>query len=187
MPPIFYINRCRIGETIVANPKTTLTDNKNFLQPTGFKISIDRTKYGNLEYFCNNVVHPGATVGSVEIPIPRLSGLPIAGDKIQFPELSVDVLLDEDMKSYQEMQDWMERLVEKDDFDMVSSQARESNHTSDITLTILSSHNNKNVQIRYADCFPTQLGSITLQSNTSAVEYPTFNISFRFTSYEFIT
>ena len=82
----------------MANPKTTLTDNKNFLQPTGFKISIDRTKYGNLEYFCNNVVHPGATVGSVEIPIPRLSGLPIAGDKIQFPELSVDVLLDEDMK-----------------------------------------------------------------------------------------
>ena len=32
-----------------------LTTNLNYLQPTGFKLLIDRVKYPNLEYFCQGV------------------------------------------------------------------------------------------------------------------------------------
>ena len=35
-----------------------LTSNINYLQPTGFRISIDRKRYPNLEYFCQQVIHP---------------------------------------------------------------------------------------------------------------------------------
>ena len=36
----------------------TLTDNKNYLQPTGFSVSIDRKNYPNLQYFAQSITHP---------------------------------------------------------------------------------------------------------------------------------
>ena len=49
-----------------------LTDNKNLLQPTGFRVIVERENYGNLEFFAQAVSHPGATVSAVEIPTPYL-------------------------------------------------------------------------------------------------------------------
>ena len=37
-----------------------LTTNKNYLQPTGFRVIISRQNYPNLEYFAQGVTHPGA-------------------------------------------------------------------------------------------------------------------------------
>lgn len=161
----------------------SLTTNKNYLQPTGFKFIISRTNYSNLEYFAQSVTHPGASVNPIELPVSRVTSVPLAGDKISYGELSLDVILDEDMESYKEMQSWLERIVNDGQVNSTGSNTKIPTY-ADITLLILSSHNNKNVQIKYNDCLPTNLGSVQLSSNVSDISYPTFTVSFRYSSFE---
>ena len=61
-----------------------LTSNVNYLQPTGFKILIDRTRYPNLEFFAQSVSHPSVNATPVELPGKRITTLPLAGDKLTF-------------------------------------------------------------------------------------------------------
>jgi hypothetical protein len=159
-----------------------LTTNKNYLQPTGFKFVIDRRNYPNLEFFAQSVTHPGASVSPLELNVPRVSSIAFAGDKITYSSLTLEVILDEDMESYQEFQNWLERTV--NDSQNNSTIDTTPSTSADISLLIMSSHNNKNKQIRYKDCVPTEIGAFTLASNTGDVSYPTFSVTFRFTTFE---
>lgn len=159
-----------------------LTTNRNYLQPTGFKFIIERTNYPNLEYFAQSIVHPGASVQPLELPNPRIVGIPLAGDKINYGEMSAEIILDEDMNSYKEMQSWLERII-ADGHVEDSFQGNKIPTASDITVLVLSSHNNSNVEIKYNDCIPTNLSSITLASNVQDVAFLTFTVSFRFASF----
>ena len=80
-----------------------LTENFNYLQPTSFKLVLDRRNYPNLEFFCQSITHPGMILNPVELGIPRLSGIPIAGESLTFNELSTNIILDENMQGYGEM------------------------------------------------------------------------------------
>lgn len=164
-----------------------LTTNKNFLQPTGFTISVDRTNCPNFQYFIQSVNHPGADVAATELPYRNITSIPLAGDKITYGSLSLDVIVDEDMNSYKEMQEWLEYIVNTGH--VTKSQAVQSNQRStygDITLNIMSSHNNKVRQIKYFDVIPTSIGSIQLAATAGGVEYITFSAEFRFTQFELV-
>src|SRR6056300_637948 len=117
-----------------------LTTNRNYLQPTGFKFIVNRQNYSNLEYFAQSLVHPGASVSPVELPTSRVTRVPLAGDKINYGEMSVDIILDEDMTSYKEMQAWLERII--NDGHVEDSFGSKEPTASDITVLIMSSHNN---------------------------------------------
>ena len=162
-----------------------LTTNLNYLQPTGFKVVIDRTKYPNMEYFVQSVSHPGATLAPVELPVRRITSVPLAGDKMTFSEVNFTIILDENMTSYTEMFDWMSRIVNDG---QVSSLDRGSKVPTyaDITLHVLSSHNNTVKKIKYNDCVPTSLGNIEFTSTTGDVTYLTFDCSFRFSQFAII-
>jgi hypothetical protein len=160
----------------------SLTTNKNFLQPTGFTFVINRKNYPNLEFFAQSVTHPGASVNPLELPINRITSVPLAGDKITYGQLTLDVMLDEDMTSYKEMQNWLERIV--NDGHVPEDKGGKISTYADITLIILTSHNNANRSIRYKDCVPVDIGNILLSSNASDVTYPTFSVGFRFSSFE---
>jgi len=155
----------------------TLSLNKNFLQPTGFKVKIDRERCPNMEYFAQGITHPGSSVNSVELPIPQLSNLPFAGDKINYSDLTISLILDEDMTAYKEMQTWLE--------DALLTRGNE-NPEADITLHILTSHNNGNVQINYKDCVPTNVGPIEFISTSGDTTYLTYDVTFRFSRFEII-
>ena len=159
-----------------------LTDNKNYLQPTGFKFIIQSDEYANLEYFAQSISHPGASVAPVELPTSRITRVPFAGDKMNFGEMSVDIILDEDMSAYKEMQKWLERMVNDGHvpFDTAAKKAT----AADIRVIILTSHNNSGVTIHYKDCVPTSIGQVQLSSNVADVTYTTFNVSFRFSEFE---
>ena len=86
-----------------------LTDNFNYLQPTSFKLVIDRKNFPNLEFFCQQVTHPGLIIPAAEVPVRRMQSIPFPGESLTINELSCDILLDEDMKSYTEMYNWVRR------------------------------------------------------------------------------
>ena len=161
-----------------------LTSNQNFLQPTGYKMQVDRDNYPNLEFFVQSVVHPSVSNPSVEVPYRR-STLHAAGDKLVYDEITFEIILDEDMHAYTEMHDWLKRLVEE----QVQGQHRrgiKTPTTADISLTLLSSHNNTTKRFVYRDCLPTTLGSVTMTSNTTDVAFITVPVSFTFSYFDIV-
>ena len=162
-----------------------LTTNLNYLQPTGFKVSIDRAKYPNMEYFVQSVSHPGANVAPLELPIRRITSVPLAGDKMTFSEVNFSIILDENMTSYSEMFEWLTRIVNDGHVSALERQDKVPTY-ADITLHVLSSHNNGIKKIKYNDCVPTSLGNIEFTSTAGDVNYLTFDASFRFSQFEIL-
>ena len=171
----------------------TLTENFNYLQPTSFKLVIDRRNYPNLEFFCQTVTHPGMIMSSVELPYQKVAGIPFPGDKLTFNEMTAQILLDENLESYNEMFAWMRRLLDTDMGPRNRRSAQGQGNTfgnvptyADITLSILSSHNNQTKQVRYIDCVPTSLGDIVFESTATGQEFISFAASFRFNYFELV-
>ena len=57
---------------------------------------------------------------------------------------------------------------------------------ADITLSILSSHNNQTKQVRYIDCIPTALGDIVFESTADGQTFITFAATFRFNYFKLV-
>lgn len=165
-----------------------LTSNINYLQPTSFKITIDRKNFPNLEFFCQDFTHPGMIMNAVEQPFRKLASIPFVGDKLTFNELLANIILDENMNAYDEMYQWMRRNLDTNEVSQLNADlaANTPPTLSDITLSILSSHNNTTKQVRYIDCMPVALTDIQFQSTSAGTEFITFGASFRFSYFELV-
>lgn len=170
--------------TVPVDGTTSVLNNINLLQPTAFKLVVDRKNYKNLEFFCQSIIHPSVSLTSAEVPFKR-TNISMTGDKLTFGELSVMVILDENMNSYVEIYNWMNRLVETADQGPLNKSENEPPTYSDITISLLSSHNNLTRRIRYIDCIPTSLGDLTLETTTEQ-QYLSFPLSFKFSYFELI-
>ena len=163
-----------------------LTSNINYLQPTSFKITIDRKNFPNLEFFCQDFTHPGMIMNAVEIPFRKLQSIPFVGDKLTFNELLANIIIDENIDAYNEMYNWMRTNLDNNENTRLEDAGIRPPTVSDITLSILSSHNNVTKQIRYIDSMPVALTDIQFQSTASGTEFITFGASFRFSYFELV-
>lgn len=164
-----------------------LTDNINLFQPTGFRIVIDRKNFSNLEFFAQRVNHPGAINTAVEVAVPRLQSIPMPGNTIQFGELTMDILLDEDFNSYTEIFDWLIRQVNEKHIkrrSQVKTTSEKPPTYADISVVALTAHNNKNKIFKYIDAIPTSVGDIVFDTTNAGVEYVSFPVSFRYSYFE---
>jgi hypothetical protein len=123
-------------------------------------------------------------MSAVEVPFRKIAGVPMPGDTLTFNELSANIILDEDMQGYTEMYSWIRRLLDTNMKPLTDRFAPEESAFADITLLILSSHNNTTKQISYRDCVPTALGDIQFESTSTGDTFITFSASFRFSYFE---
>jgi len=86
------------------------------------------------------------------------------------------------MQAYNEIYEWMIRLVNEN---RVGSSSEHPSET-DVVLQILTSHNNAVKQIKYRDCVPTSLGSINFVANASDVETLVVDFTLRFSYFELV-
>lgn len=159
-----------------------LTSNVNLLQPSGFKITINRENYSNLEFFAQSVQHPNVSGEGQELNY-RGSSLKSLPDKLTFGDLSVMILVDEDLNSYTEVLDWMRRNVDNNE---VNATDNGINSRCDITVSILSSHNNVNKQIKYVDAYPSDLGDLSLETMSGEQTYITCSATFKYSYFEIL-
>jgi len=168
-------------------PSTTLTSNTAFLQPTGFRLVIDRRNFANLEYFAQTIVHPSLSLPPVEQGYRSISTLAFAGDKLEYTELGCTIVMDENMKGYQEMIDWMERIVTIPSRKATGFLNNDpSQYNADITVSVLSSHNNQTRQIRYINAIPTSVGEVMFEATVGDIQYITYNVTFRFDYFKLV-
>ena len=155
-----------------------LTSNINYLQPTNFRIVLDRKEYGNLEFFAQRFDHPAITIDAPVVSYKRIQSISLTGDNISFGDLTIEVICDEDMNSYREMFEWLTELTEKHHNDA------EKRIQVDISAIIMSSHNNKVKEFRYIDCIPTFVGPLSFQAGVSEAPVVTFEVTFKIGYFE---
>lgn len=166
-------------------------ENRNFLSPTGFKFVLKRSP--KVAFFCNQANIPDITLGIANQP-SYLKDIPTPGDKIEFGDLSLRFLVDENLENYMEIQNWIRGLgypESMDEFTRLESEAviqpnyigKGDNIYSDGTLQILSSNLIANFQVFFKDLFPYSLSTITFDATQTDIQYFTADVSFKYTIY----
>ena len=162
--------------------------NKNMLSPVGFQFNIGRMP--TMNFFVQSVTLPGITLSSLDQQTP-LRSVPTPGDRIEYSELEVIFKVDEDMKNYIEVFDWIRALGFPDSTDQYKELEEQPSFSgggiySDATLTILSSAMNPNIRIDIRDLFPISLTPIEMSAVNPDIEYIEATASFRFLNYSFL-
>ena len=169
----------------------TPIDNRNFLAPTGFKFSLKRSP--GVAFFCNQANIPSLDLG-IAIQPTYLKDIDVPGDKIQFGDLTLRFLVDEDLVNYMEIQNWIRGLGYPEsvqEFDRLENEAvlpgnfgrAGDNIYSDGTLQILSSNLVAKFNVNFKDMFPYSLSTITFDATDTDIEYFTADVSFKYTIY----
>ena len=167
------------------------TTNVNFLSPIEFKLVL--TRLPNVEFFVQSINIPGMSSGFSERATP-FKILYEPGDKLLYDDLVVTVACDEDVESFREIQAWLEALTYPETFDQYkaltsrSPGAKASTEVlntikSDGSLVVFDSNKNANITVKFKDLFPTSIGGIQLNTTGTDVNPPTFDITFKYTSY----
>ena len=172
----------------------TPIENRNFLSPVGFKFGLKRSP--GVAFFCNSANIPDISLGIAEQPT-YLKDIPVPGDKIQFGDLNLRFLVDEDLTNYMEIQNWIrglgypESLQEYQDLDDSGNltdafgffKKGRADIYSDGNLQILSSNLVPQFQVQFSDLFPYSLSTMSFDATDTDIEYFTADVSFKYTIY----
>jgi hypothetical protein len=181
----------------------------DYASPTQFKFSI--IKLPKVEYFCTAVNIPGVNLGETTQGTP-LKKIPVPGDTLTYEPLQMTFLVDENLENFQEIHGWLvglgfprdhrefQNLLSSgsDRFPTrnatnISSEAGKTKFAaadtgpvlSDATLTVLSSKNNAQVEVRFRDLYPTGLTGLGYNQQAGDVDYLTATVSFSYLIYDF--
>ena len=181
----------------------------DYASPTQFKFNI--LKLPKVEYFCTSVNIPGISLGGTLTQATPLKDIPIPGDKLTYEPLSMTFMVDENLENFQEIHGWLIGLGFPRDYsefrnlvasgsDRFPAKNQSINREvgtvkygspnvggtySDATLTILTSKNNPQLEVRFRDVFPTALTGLTYSQQAADVDYLTATVSFSYSIYDF--
>ena len=174
----------------------TPIENRNFLAPVGFKFTLRRSPA--VAFFCNEANIPDMTLGVAEQPT-YLRDIPTPGDKIQFGDLSLRFLVDEDLSNYMEIQNWIrglgypentqefneleEKGVLAEGYAFGHNKNSGDDIYSDGTLQILSSNMIPKFNVKFSDLWPYSLTNMTFDATDTDIQYFTADVSLKYTIY----
>ena len=176
-------------------PTITQLTNRNYLSPTGFYFTVNRAPL--VGYFGTQVNVPGLDL-SVATQPNFLRDIPRPGEKIEFGDLTLTFLVDEDLVNYMEIQKWMRGLGFPESLDQIYDWQTEEkpqnypanyrdeadlNLFSDGTLLIYNSVDNPNFKVIFQNLFPNSLSPLQFDSKVTDVQYLSATVTFKYTIY----
>ena len=161
--------------------------NKNFLSPLGFKFVIKKTPHVN--YFVQSVNLPDVELGETFLPTPFVR-TPIAGDHIEYGNLTFTFKVDEAMKNYLELFNWIKAIGFPNNFEehkavdpkFVPTYTGDGIY-SDVSLLVLSSAMNPIHEITFIEAFPVSLTDFSFDSRLQDVDYIDATATFKFRTF----
>ena len=184
-------------------------DKLDYAEPTKFKFSI--IKLPKVEYFCTAANIPSISLGQASQPTP-LKDVPLPGDKLDYDNLTISFLVDENLENYREIHGWLTGLgFPKDHLQFRNLQNAGSDRFpttsnvgiskelgkvskavqddgglySDATLSVLTSKNTKNLEVRFRDLYPISLSGLDYNQQETDIQYLSATVSFAYKIYEF--
>jgi hypothetical protein len=159
----------------------------NFLTGIGFQFQL--IKYPNVSFFCQSANVPGINL-SVATQATRWNAIPHPGDEISFEDLNIEFIVDENMKNYLAIHNWVRKLghpYSGGDIAELPGDDLDDKTYSEGILFILDSNFQKKFKIVFKDLFPTNIGELRFQSTAQDVQYFTVSTSFKYTIYDIYT
>lgn len=161
--------------------------NRNFLSPVGFKFTL--AKEPTVPFFCNSARIPEINLSILQQPT-YLKDLDVPGGKLQYGDLILRFIVDENMENYMAIHNWLTGLG----FPETTQQYKDlitdrdgildpKEAFSDGSLYVLNSSYNTSAIVKFKDLFPVSLSSLEFDSTQTDVQYFTANVAFKYTVY----
>ena len=164
-------------------------ENKSYLSPIGFRFSLQRLPHVN--YFCTSASLPSISIGQINTVDNTFIKLPVPGDKLVFDLLNIRFRVDEDMKNYREIYDWLIGLGYPDNFSQYTGIARQGIQLgevySDGALIVTTAQFQPNIDIKFIDMYPVALSSVEFNVDQTDVTYLQADVTFAYRKYELTT
>jgi hypothetical protein len=173
---------------LTRNPK-----NPNVLHPNKFQLNFSRVP--NMQYFCQSVSVPGISLSEIPRQTPFVD-IYVPGEKAIYDILNVTFIIDEDLKSWLEIHDWIRAMTFPKEFEeyqrlgTLNKQAGIRNEVglppqySDATITLLSSANNPKFKFKFYEVFPTTLSTFVMSASDSPDSIITADATFRYSYFD---
>jgi len=164
--------------------------NPNPLQPNKFVLNFSRLP--NIQYFCQSVNVPGISLSEAVITNPFVD-LYSPGEKPIYDLLNVTFIVDEELKSWIEVHDWIRAMTFPTKFEEYRQLPRLSKNTvnrpefpqfSDASITIFSSSMKPYYRIKYYETFPTTLSTFVLTAQEGPDSIITADATFRYSYFD---
>ena len=177
----------------------TTIENRNFLSPIGFKFNIDRAR--GVDFFCQSANIPAMSLGAADT-YTTVNKIPQPGDEIAYEDLFIRFLVDENMKNWYQVANWMREIgtpYEAREFkynrgDIKSIYPREATYDyatannqwrCDCSLFVLSSNYRVVSEFIFHDAWPTQLSTLNFDSTVPEINYFTAEVALKYTYYDY--
>jgi hypothetical protein len=150
--------------------------NINQLNVVSFETNFLRMP--GVNYFCQRVNIPGVTLSNTIQSTP-FANIPIEGDVLEFEDLSLSFIVDEDMQNYLEIFNWLQSLGFPDRYTQYDNET--SDIKSDMNILIHTNKSNPNYNITFKDVFPVSLGAIAFDTNATTLDPIVVDVIFKYT------
>jgi hypothetical protein len=151
--------------------------NRNFLAPSGFKMNLEL--FPGVDFFCQRANVPDVNAPFVDVS-SKFRNVPlISSGGITYGDFTIKFIVDEDMKNYLTIYNWLQKNNLAEDF------ATSDIEYSEGQLYILNSNYQPNVIVNFEDLFPINLTGLDFDVADQDVEYLTAEVTFKFTRYIF--
>jgi len=164
--------------------------NPNFLHPNKFQLNFSRAP--NIQYFCQSVSIPGISLSEAPITNPFVD-IYVPGEKAIYDLLNITFIVDEDLKGWLEIHDWIRAMTKVKEFAeyrnlsvLNPNQSVGQPQYSDGMVTLLTSKNNPNIAFKFYDLFPTTISTFVVSSADTPETIITADASFRFSYYDVV-
>ena len=174
-------------------------ENRNFLSPIGFKFTISRMR--GVDFFCQSANIPAMNLGSADTGT-RLNKIRNPGDELMYEDLFLRFLVDENMKNWYQVANWMREIAtpyDNSEFRYNRGEIKSVNKRPagvdiatgnnqwrcDCSLLILSSNYRIVSEVVFRDAWPTSLSTLNFDAASSDVNYFTAEVGLRYNYYDY--
>ena len=164
--------------------------NRNFLSPAGFLFNI--TKEPKVSFFCTSASIPSMSFETNTQP-SYLKDIDVPGEKIQYENLIVRFLVDEDLKNYMAIHNWITGIGYPETLQDFKTEVTKSDGSIDLNqqfsdgaLTIQNSNYRTTAIVKFKDLFPVSLTSLEFDTGVTDIQYFTAEANFRYLVYNIV-
>lgn len=167
--------------------------NRNFLQPQGFKFLVSRAP--KVTFFGNAVNIPGMTLRTIVQKTAGIRDIDVPGEIIDFDDLTLRFLVDEELQNYMEIQNWIRGIgfpeslqeiydLQSERYGVIKNNSSDiMNIFSDGTLIIFDAMQHESFKVKFQQLFPYSLSTIQFDATVSDTEFFTAEVSFKYLNY----
>ena len=188
------------------SPLARQPDQLDYASPTQFRFGIHQLP--KVEFFTVSANLPGISAGTAIYATP-LKDIPIMGEKLEYENLSISLIVDEYLENYISLHNWMIGYgfpKDREQFrtfrdvtsntpadggipsvDIIGSATPDKAMYSDAFLQILSNKNNPILEVSFENAFPISLSALDFTQTATDVEYMVATAEFAYQIYEIKT